>query len=222
MALVACAGGACGEAVVSGDAYDQPLFTFRGVIRPAGELASVLASDGVVAASRPRVSLLWTDPLQRQPDVPAPPYSVRSSVGPDDTFVVEVFRRPPPAALVDITAPGGETAKLALAEIVVIDDADGDGGFRVNGPRADIEAPDAYLGASPNVLVYVLQPFPKSLAGDDPIAPASTTGFAVVSYDCSGPRARPAVTVKPDDVDLVVARSVALPEVRTCRRSHSP
>lgn len=214
--------GACGENVVPGDAYERALFTFGGVIRPGGALAGVLGRDHTSAASRPRVSLLWTDPLQRGPDVPAPAYSVRSSVSPDDTFVVDVFRLPPAAAVVDIDTSGGETATLALAEIVVIDDADDDGTFRVSGPRADIESPDIYLGGSPNVLVYVHRPFPAPLVGGDAIAPAGTLGFDVVSYDCSGPMARPAQRVGPELVEIVVYQSLALPEVRTCRRSHSP
>src|SRR4051812_29215481 len=59
--LLGCAAGACSGGVVSGTAYDRPLFTINGFVRPAGELTPGTAYI---------LSLLWTDPLQEWPDVP--------------------------------------------------------------------------------------------------------------------------------------------------------
>jgi hypothetical protein len=113
-ALLAIAGAAvaCGQGVVPGDSYDQPLFVVQGLVKPAGALASARNGSDPNAPARPLVSLLWTDPLQRVPDRPAPAGTLRSSAAPgSDAVTLEIFRLPPPELLVDVAAPSGDSAR---------------------------------------------------------------------------------------------------------------
>jgi hypothetical protein len=212
---------ACGEGLVPGTSYDQPLFSFGGSIRPEGGIAIARDRTDAAPARHPRVSLLWTDPLQRQPDVPAPSRTVGSTIDVEnDSFTLDVFRPPPAGALVDVTAPSGEVSTLALAEIVIVDDADGDGTFRVAAADAAIAPPDLYLAGSVIVLAYVAHPYPTPQI-DFPLVPAGTVGFQLLSYQCEGQITHGIDTVPQGAVDLVLQSSLTFPELRSCRRAHS-
>jgi TPP-dependent pyruvate/acetoin dehydrogenase alpha subunit len=52
--------------------------------------------------------------------------------------------------------------------------------------------------------------------------PGTALGYQLVGYQCMGQSALGVVAVAADAVELVMRPSPILPEVRTCRRSHSP
>ena len=209
----ALGGAACGKTLLPGTTYDQPLLSFSGTISSTG---------GLLQAKRPIVGLLWTDPLQRQPDVTMPASWLRSSVSATyDTFSVEVFRPPPPEAVVTVATAGGETSQLAIAELVIIDNQDGDGTFRVGGPRATIAAPELYLAGSANVLTYVANPF-ASPQINSPLTLPGQSGYALVNYNCLGQISGSTNPVNPQNVELVLQPSQDFPDVRPCRASHGP
>jgi hypothetical protein len=206
-------GAACGRSVVPGTTYDQPLLSFQGTVNPAG---------GLLQAKHPIVGLLWTDPLQRQPDVPMPARWFGSSVSEtDDTFSVEVFRPPPPQAVVTVASASSGTSQLAVAEIVIVDDQDGDGTFRVSGPRATIASPEIYLAGSANVLTYVVSPF-SSPQINSPLTLPGQSGYALVNYNCLGQISGSTNPVNPQKVELILQPSYDFPDVRPCRASHGP
>ena len=216
--------GGCGKSLVPGNAYDRSLLPeISGRILPIG---------GLAGADRPIVTLLWTDPYQKKPDVPMPASWMRSTVTPApagdvtmaDRFTVEVFRPPPPEALVDVRLPGSEppdVARVAIAELVLLDDRDGDGTFQVTGPRADIVGKDRFLAGSTFVLTYVERPYATPRAAT-PLNVPDQIGYQLVSYDCEGRISKGTVAWDPAAVDLIAQRSTSFPEVRNCRRTHSP
>ena len=212
--LLSCAGASCGRGVVPGATYDQPLLSFSGTINTTG---------GLGQAKHPVVGLLWTDPLQRSADVIMPAGWLQSTVDTTgDTFTVDVFRPPPPEALVDLAAPSGKISqRLAVAEIVIVDDWDGDGGFLVQGPRATISAPERYLAGSANVLTYVESPFPAPQS-NSPLTLPAQIGYALVNYNCQGQLSAGTHPVNPQKVEMILQPSQDFPDVRTCRASHGP
>jgi hypothetical protein len=211
-----CAVGAaaCGTGVAPGNSGDRPLYAFG---------ASLASSSGVPSDAHPRLGVLWTDPLQRQPDVPMPPDWFTSDLGRDtfDGFVTTLYRPPPPAAMLRIDSPsGGDWIEMALGELIVFDDADQDGAFRVDGPRAEMASPDGYLAAAGNeVLVYVARPFSYAQDGF-PLGPAIIPGYTTLTFLCSG---QVAGEIRQNvGVQFVLQPSRLLPEIRTCMRTHSP
>lgn len=210
---IALGGAACGKGIIPGKTYDQPLLSFSGTITPTG---------GLVGAQHPIVGLLWTDPLQRSPDVPMPSGWIQSTVNAgDDTFTVQVFRPPPPEAVVDLADSSGATSRLALAEIVIIDDQDGDGTFRVQGPRATVAPPERYLAGSQSVLTYVASPF-ASPQINSPLTLPAQTGYALVNYLCQGQISAATDAAIPQAIQAILQPSQDFPNVRTCRASHGP
>jgi hypothetical protein len=236
---LALGGAACHGRLLSGNAYDRPLISFPGLIRPANALPSsslafnpsvpcVPASDGGSSQPpNPIMGLLWTDPLQRIADVPAPARWVASSMSiTDDTrFQLDVFRPPPAEAMVDAPLPDGSaTLRMALAEIVMIDDQNCDGTFAVQGPTAEILEPDQYLGAADSVLVYLDRSY-GSLPSN-PLVVTGNAGYQLVYYVCNQQQIQNLATPYPfgpsGAVVAVVQPSRTFPEVRTCARTHSP
>ena len=212
--LISCAGASCGRGVVPGAAYDQPLLSFSGTINPTG---------GLGQAQHPIVGLLWTDPLQRSADVTMPASWLQSTVDTAaDTFTVDIFRPPPPEAVVGLADPSGKLfQQMAMAEIVIVDDSDGDGGFLVKGPRATISAPERYLAGSANVLAYVATPFPSPQI-NSPLTLPAQSGYALVNYNCQGQLSAGTNPVNPRGVEMILQPSQDFPDVRTCRASHGP
>jgi hypothetical protein len=190
------------------------VISLKGNIRPKG---------GLTQAVHPIVSVLWTDPLQRYPDVIMPASRLRSAVDTAaDTFTLDIFRPPPPEAVFDLVdASGKDLSKLGFGELVIVDDQDGDGGFRAHGPRATIDPPEQYLAGSANVLTYVALPFQPGEV-TSPLTLPAQTGYAVVNYVCQGQISASTVEVDPREVDLVLQASQDFPDVRTCRTSHRP
>ena len=211
------AGGACGKGLVPGSAHDQPMLPpFGGAIRPHGALA---------AAVNPIATVLWTDPLQRFPDVPMPAWAIHSTVtrsdddAVDDSFSVEVYRPPPPDAVVEVPSGMDETALIAVGELVIVDDRDRDGTFRVTGPTAEIVAPDRFLGGSYQLLTYVERPFATPTTGTPTTFPGQV-GYRLANCVCEGRN----VVISPvpsQALQVIVQPSVSFPEVRNCGRSHS-
>ena len=223
LCLIACAAAAgCGKSLVPGNAYDQHLLTFNGKIFPIG---------GLAGAEHPIVSLLWTDPYQKKLDTPMPADWIRPTMipAPDgdvttaDAYTLDVFRPPPPEALVDVPLDSdpNDVARLAIAEIVLVDDDDKDGTFQVTGPRADIVGTDRFLGGSHFVVTYVERPYAAKKAAS-PLTVEGQVGYQLVSYDCEGRISNGTTPFGPTGVDLVAQRSTWFPEVRNCRRTHSP
>jgi hypothetical protein len=210
---LALGGSACGRGLVPGATYDQPLLSFSGTISPAG---------GLIGAQHPILGLLWTDPLQRQPDVTMPASWLQSSVNANaDTFAIDIFRPPPPEAVVDLADPSGAISRLAVAEIVIVDDQNGDGTFQVEGPRATISAPERYLAGSANVLTYVDRPFSAPQL-NSPLTLPAQVGYALVNYVCQGQLSAATHAVNQDAVEMLLQPSQDFPDVRSCRASHGP
>jgi hypothetical protein len=189
---------------------DKPLFVFP-VNVVAGDLADVSAA--------PVVSLLWTDPLQHHPDLLMPPSFFRVTPKGTGQFNLEIFRNPPPEAIVDIPAhaPSTDSTRLAIAEIVVLEDVNGDGQLAVTGPRGNV-SPDRYLASSHDVLAFIDRPFRSGIPSI--LTASGLARWQLVHYDCDG---RLTKEVQGGGMaDMVVLPSSSFPEVRSCRRSHSP
>jgi hypothetical protein len=221
--IAAAAATGCGKAVYSGSTFDKPLFEFGGLIVPTSAL-----SEEQRRAARP--GLIWIDPAQNKPDIPSPPHSlvaavIRADGGMSDRYSLKLHRPPPPESFFEVEA-SGQTATLAVAEIVLYEDGDGDGTFSVKGPRAEIAAPDRFLAASTSIILYGERPF-QNAPMDFPLGPATKAGYDLVQLACAGrlPPTAPPRTKAPDNpylITLVVQPQDTLPEVRTCMRSHSP
>lgn len=224
--LALCAGGGasgCGSGVMPGTGFDNTaLFTFQASVVPAGALP---------AGAHPLVGVIWSDPVQGKPDVvmPAPWISATPSDASWAELTIRLFRPPPPAALIDITSSGGDHAQMALGELVIIDD-DGDGMFRISGPRAEIaqaqsadagsaKKSDSYLAGAFQPLVYVARPFQSSTPAF-PVFPPGQVGYQLVDYDCDGRLTRGPQARKTTLFQMQPSRF--LPELRNCMRSHSP
>jgi hypothetical protein len=219
-ALAAAAG--CGNGLSPGNTADAPEM----VIYAAGPTASQLP-----AGSNPLVGIIWTDPLQRGPDVTMPgrwvTSDLRATTDFGSTFVIRIFRPPPagavvtidsPAAIADPTSPSADRIDLAVGELVVVDDVDGDGAFAVSGPHAELAAPDRYLAVSQQTVVYVARPFALS----QPQFPLGVLmpGYQALDYQCTGQVSRGPISTLGAIFQVVVSNS--LPETRICDRTHSP
>jgi hypothetical protein len=221
---LACGAAACDGGLLAGSAYDRPLISFTGTVKPTGAIPATLPdANGVDRPTNPIMGLLWTDPLQVLPDMPAPARWLSQSVSPaDSTFSMQVFRPPPPEVLTDVPVPGSAPLRLALAEIVMIDDQDGDGTFAVSEPDAQIQAPDIYLAGADTVLVYLPQADP-SLPDGNPLAVSRAAGYQLVTYFCDH---QTIASVAQQDVhggtSAVLQTSRDFPDVRVCARTHSP
>jgi hypothetical protein len=206
--LSACSG------ITPGNAYDLPLFSLPGSFIPNTVLPMPIS---------PVLAVLWTDPLQRQPDVlmPAEWLSAHldASVAAGTTFYTDIFRAPPPAAMVEIAAPSGDAARLALGEIVIADKADG-GAIDVQGPAAEIAAPDRYIAGALQALLYVERPFATSQPTTYPLATATQAGYQVIDFQCTGKASAGPLSV--GGAIFVAQTSQILPEIRDCERTHAP
>jgi hypothetical protein len=216
---------ACGKSVVPADRFETPMYSFSGNIVPPGGIP-------VEKSAKARIGVLWTDPFQRKPDVPMPAHYISSTFDPEsdagaDHYTVSLYRPPPPEAMFDIESKEKKIARLAVGEIVLFYDEDGDGTFSVAGPRAKIGGKDEYLAASKFILRYVADPFPPS-EQTFPLGRTHNVGYDMVSLVCEGrtparpPRAGFATANRFEALEMVLQPSVdSLPEVRTCMRLHS-
>jgi hypothetical protein len=212
-ALGLAAGASACDGITPGSAFDRPMFTID---------ADFIPNTVLPAAAHPIVGVLWTDPLQRRPDVVMPAgWSSSSDIDPASgtlTFQADLFRPPPPEAVVDLRAASGDDTSLAFGELVVVDDADGDGTFGVSGPHAEIAPPDSYLAGTTSVLVYVARPFAE-VESAFPLA-GTNAGYQTVNFECNGQLSQE--TAIESSAEFVLQPSLTLPEIRNCRRTHSP
>jgi hypothetical protein len=214
---------ACQQGVVPGSAYDQPSWSFTGGVRPFGTIpTTTTGADGAVLPSKPIMGLLWTDPLQRSPDLPQPARGIASTVI-DDTFRIDVFGPPPAGAIVEIPSTSGPSLRLALAEIVMIDDQNGDGTFEVSGPDAAISDGDRYLAGANTMLVFLDQSYPSLPPAGSLLAVSGKQGYQLVVYVCDHQSISAVIQQDPGGGTAAFTQpSTALPEVRSCGRTHSP
>jgi hypothetical protein len=205
--------GACGPGLAPGTSGDQPLLTF------GSQLAS---SDGVPNGANVRLGVIWTDPLQRQPDVPMPSDWFSTTLSPKrlDAFTTTFYRPPPPAALFPIDTPGGgDEIEMAFGEAFIFDDGDDDGAYQIHGADAEMAPPDRYLAGSPEAIVYVSRPFSRAQI-TFPLGPAILPGYTTLAFFCTGQV--PGDIKQNFGMGFVLQPSQTLPEIRTCLRSHSP
>jgi hypothetical protein len=216
---------ACQQGVVPGNAYDTP-YSFSGTVVPSQTIPTTTADEsdgGVPQPTRPRMGVLWTDPLQRVPDVPQPARGIESSVSTTlDTFQIDIYGPPPAQAMVSVPIPNGESMRLAYGEIVMIDDQNGDGTFAVSGADAKIASPDRYLAGSNTVLVYLDQTYP-SLPDKTLVAVTGEKGYQLIFYACDNETVGMVLVQDPDGGAIASTQpSTTFPDVRACARTHSP
>ena len=204
---------ACEAGVTPATTYDKEMSTFQS--------NGFSTADALAGTTKPTFGVVWTDPFQVRPDVVMPPGWAGSDLTLDNplSFSIHLYRPPPPEAIVTITAPSGDEAELAFGEIVVFDDLDGDGTFSVSGPHAEITSDDTYIAGSFQALVYVARPF-SNVDMAFPILNAPFTGYSIVDYACNG-LVSMAVSQRAM-ATFVPQPSRVLPEIRLCRRTHSP
>jgi hypothetical protein len=238
--LLAILPAACKSGVVPGNAYENSLDLQGALVGPLPE------------GAHPIATVIWTDPLQRRPDVAMPARWIDSTVATASAtaapasavagdgaaslaaFTLRLFRAPPSEALVEISSPDGHhVARLALGEMAIVDDADGDGTFEIDahgtmaGPAgAGAAAPggnrarDRYIAFSQQVLAYIERPFPADVAAGFLVASGTATGYHFFTYVCQG--RLPSRTIPATAAKMEPQTSFELIQRRTCMRTHSP
>ena len=95
------------------------------------------------------------------------------------------FRQRASEAIVDIPAhaPSTDSTRLAIAEIVVLEDVNGDGQLAVTGPRGNV-SPDRYLASSHDVLAFIDRPFRSGIPSI--LTASGLARWQLVHYDCDG------------------------------------
>jgi hypothetical protein len=209
-AYALCAG-ACGNGLASGNSGNEAMFTFGAALAPGDSLPPTA-----------RLGVLWTDLLQRQPDVPMPPSWFSSTLGADTPqgFLINFYRLPPAAALFRIDTSDGDSIEMAFGEIVIFDDAGGDGGLHIDGPHAEMAPPGSYLAGTADAIIYVARPFSSGRDGF-PLGPSLSAGYTTLFFDCHGTQVVDEIRQNVG-VQFVLQPSQDLPEIRTCMRTHSP
>jgi hypothetical protein len=204
--------------LVPGTAYEQPV-----------EINGILV-DALPQGARPLVSVVWSDPWRRQPDVAMPAHWTASSVVPASdgsgraVVTLQLFRPPPSQALVEIRAPTGEVAEVAVGDPVIIDDRDGDGTFHVD-DRGNIGLPEAgigdrYLAGTTALLAYVARPFPPDVAATFPFGRLDKSGYQLSGIACNARNLASSRAAETARFELLTSSSLI--ERRTCLRTHSP
>ena len=222
LALIVGLSGCSG--ITPGNAYDQPMASFTGNFIPNTVLPSPID---------PRVVVLWTDPLERQADVVMPPSWMSAPLDPGAgdgrDFPIQLFRPPPPEAIVEVPAPGGQdAARLALGEVIIADDGDrdgnidiaGDGTIPLTGDAREGGPHDSYIAGAAQVLLYVERPFARAPTATSPLATVTQVGYQAIDFECSSQSSSAPVEVH--TVAFVAQTSQAVPEVRFCMRTHAP
>jgi hypothetical protein len=212
---------ACQQGLVPGNANDMP-WSFHGVVVPSHTIPATTFNDdgGVPEETKPKMGVLWTDPLQFVSDVPQPARGIESSVE-NDTFQIDIYGPPPPQAMVEIPTSAGDSIRLAYGEIVMIADQNGDGTFEVSGADATIAAPDRYLAGANTVLVYLDKPYPS--LPRNAFAVSADQGYQLVTYVCAHQTIQDMIAQNPNGGTVAsVQPSTTFPDVRSCARTHSP
>ncbi len=125
--------------------------------------------------------------------------------------------------MVELPSPGGPSLRLALAEIVMIDDQNDDGTFEVSGPDAAISDGDRYLAGANTLLVYLDRSYASLPPAASVLAVSGTEGYQLVVYICDHQSISEVRTQGPAGGTVIFPQpSTTFPEVRTCARTHSP
>jgi hypothetical protein len=204
--------------LVPGTAYEQPV-----------EINGILV-DALPPGARPVVSVVWSDPWRGHADVAMPARWTASSVVPaadgsgDAVVSLRLFRPPPSEALVEITAPTGEVAQIALGDPVIVDDQDGDGTFHID-DRGNMRAPEAgpgdrYLAGTVALLMYVARAFPQDVAAGFPVGQLEKIGYQLIGISCHARTPAGSFPIPIARFELLTSSSLV--ERRTCLRTHSP
>ena len=224
---------ACKSGVIPGREFEDPLDL-------QGQLLGALPEG-----AHPLASVIWIDPLERRPDLVMPARWIDSSLAevrggvevdaaknPIRTFTLHLFRPPPAEALAEIPSPGGDVALMAFGELVIVDDADGDGVVQIDGHGTlaaggrggdgalDGAHNDRYIAGSGEMLIYVERPFPPAAAVGFHLVQGSKTGYQLMKYVCNGRVLSEVVEAK--TANLEPQTSAELVRRRTCMNTHSP
>jgi len=176
---------ACGDPVVTRTAYEAPLLTINGMLQPA------MVPD----LYAPRMGVVWVDPAGLRDDLPSPPEITGSSIDDaDQTFVLSLYAPPPPEAIRRFPGPPPHQdeveASFALGEIVLYEDLDGDGTFRVTARDAgsQIVAPDLFRAGAEISVVYVERPLADARTYQDlGRVLEGSPGYRIAVYSCADP-----------------------------------
>jgi hypothetical protein len=211
VAAYALCAGACGNGLTSGSSGNQTLFSF---------FSSLPAGDSLPSTAR--LGVLWTDLLQRQPDVLMPPDWFSTNIGDSPAvFGTNVYRLPPAAALFRIDTPDGrDSIEMAFGELFLFEDADYNGTFKVDRPDAGTAQSDRYLAGAPQAIVYVARSFSNPQNGF-PLGASLLPGYSTLFFNCHGGQV-PDEIIQNSGVGFVMQPGENLPEIRTCMRTHSP
>jgi hypothetical protein len=169
------------------------------------------------------MGILWVDPALSG-DTPSVSGADRLGVAieEDGTFSLEVFGPPPEDALKWLVADASSDAVgFAWGELVLFEDNDADGTFRVDslGGGAPIAAPDKYAGvAEKHVLLYVEEPAEEGTQIIGLARTLAVPGYVVGEANCGG--APYVVAVEPNTVPVRATDAITLfPRVRPCFES---
>jgi hypothetical protein len=211
--------GGCGDRLVSAEAYEAPLLTLKGTLNPVPE-----------DLTSPRVGIVWVDPAGLLDDLPEPATDSQFELQETASYVYSVFAPPPAAMIREIPDPktGAVAARFAFGEIILYEDRDGDGTFRVGALAygSPIVSDDDYRGAQAQYFALYIEKSaapsqaPPELVWTLPEAP----GYHVGAVDCSTPDV-PQTWVSDDaasqiEVTVLPTPTSQLPYLRKCLRSH--
>ena len=235
----------CDGSLVTGADLDRPLLHGSGVITTSQDLNDS-RPEPLAGETHLELGVLWVDPAQQgQPSVASSSDLLASAISADGKYTLD-FRSPPPDAAIqwlDSSVGAGEPPAtsaaeavrnafaFAFGELVLFDDLDGDGSFRVGSltDGSPMLPPDEYRGmASSDVVLYVAHALPR---GHNPLPELSDRITAVDGYhlgrvDCSDQTFATAIKpfVSPADGSdtpiQIVPASSTFPDLRACLRSH--
>ena len=207
----------CDGPLKDGEALDRSTFSLSGTITPS-------LADGPLA-----LGVLWVDPAQQgNGSYASGSELIDDNIESDGRFRMAFYSAPPDHAVRWLKAAEDSDAVVAFAwgELVLYEDRDGDGTFRV-GPLVEgspIAPPDVYRGFSPShVLVYVAEPLPFERSAIVFLAGMLTeAGYRPGTIPCN--RAGVDIAVEPTDPTAteiqLVDPSTVFASPRICMSSH--
>jgi hypothetical protein len=201
----------CGDPLVPGTRLDEPSFIIEGAIAPYD-------------VSRPTsIGILWVDPaLAGGAPTVSGAEQLEARIATNGAFSLKIFGRPPKEAVKWLAADASSDAvALAWGELVLFEDNDGDGTFRVDSleGRAPMAAPDQYAGvAEKHVLIYVEEPAEEGTQILGLARTLAAPGYVVGEAHCDNEAF--VIAVEPNTVSLrAVAATSRLPTGRSCFES---
>jgi hypothetical protein len=210
-AALATSTSGCGEPLVSGSSLNEPAFTIEGAIAPYDP------------SRRSSIGILWVDPALAgdSPSVSGA-HQLDAHIAEDGSFSLEVFGRPPKDAVKWLAADASSDAvAIAWGELVLFEDNDGDGSFRVESlaDGAAMTLPDQYAGvAEKHVLLYVEEPAEEGTQITGLARTLAAPGYVLGEAHCAD--ASYVVAVEPNTVSLRAVTATSLfPRLRQCFES---